>query len=292
MFDIFRVRLSLICYLILLPPSPRFGRRYFGDGCIRWPTLVVRVVVLGHSRALCFIGCSGIGFPSGFCCLLPTNKYVVLFPFITGCAIWWFAPVFINLLSCFTGFEFLTHDFNFWSAFFCSWLVLPVIFITFTRLVSERFSFTFSMQVTWTFAQANIISCAVLGSYAVIIPIDHYIGSSLKYIIVNIVRRATIRGFGRTVLDPPYQDNGKAWAWKVFYLVMYWLFFVVFCHIIDLILTIAWVGLSVSGIVFQYVRERKRPPFSPPADMWRRTGYLSEQTPLISETVPNHYSAT
>ncbi len=33
-------------------------------------------------------------------------------------------------------FEFLTNDFNFWSAFFCCWLVLPVIFVTFTRLVS------------------------------------------------------------------------------------------------------------------------------------------------------------
>ena len=33
-------------------------------------------------------------------------------------------------------FEFLTNDFNFWSAFCCCWLVLPVVFVTFTRLVS------------------------------------------------------------------------------------------------------------------------------------------------------------
>ena len=39
-------------------------------------------------------------------------------------------------------------------------------------------------------------------------PIDHYIGSSLKYIVLNVVRRATVRGFGQAVLDPPYQDNG------------------------------------------------------------------------------------
>ena len=32
-------------------------------------------------------------------------------------------------------FEFLINDFNFWSAFSCCWLVLPVIFVTFTRLV-------------------------------------------------------------------------------------------------------------------------------------------------------------
>lgn len=34
-------------------------------------------------------------------------------------------------------FEFLTNDFNFWSAFCCCWLVLPVVFVTFTRLVSH-----------------------------------------------------------------------------------------------------------------------------------------------------------
>ena len=42
------------------------------------------------------------------------------------------------------------------------------------------------------------------------VPIDHYIGSSLKYIIVNVIRRVTVRGFGRAVLDPPYQDNGNS----------------------------------------------------------------------------------
>lgn len=50
----------------------------------------------------------------------------------------------------------------------------------------------------------------MIGSYAVIVPIDHYIGSSLKYIVINVVRRATVNGFGRAVLDPPYQDNGMA----------------------------------------------------------------------------------
>lgn len=58
--------------------------------------------------------------------------------------------------------------------------------------------------------KGNIISCAVLGGYAVILPIDYYIGSSLKYIIVNVVRRITVRGFGRAVVDPPFQDNGNS----------------------------------------------------------------------------------
>lgn len=57
--------------------------------------------------------------------------------------------------------------------------------------------------------QGNLISCGVIGSYAVIIPIDHYIGSSLKYIAINVIRRATVKNFGRAVLDPPFQDNGN-----------------------------------------------------------------------------------
>lgn len=56
--------------------------------------------------------------------------------------------------------------------------------------------------------KANIISCAVLGAYAVIIPVDHYIGSNLKYIIVNIVRRATVKDFRMAVIDPPFQTRG------------------------------------------------------------------------------------
>jgi len=56
--------------------------------------------------------------------------------------------------------------------------------------------------------KANIISCAVLGAYAVIIPIDHYIGSNLKYIVVNIVRRATVKDFRMAIIDPPFQTRG------------------------------------------------------------------------------------
>jgi len=144
-------------------------------------------------------------------------------------------------------FEFLANDFNFWSAFASCWLVLPVFLITFTRI-------------------ANIISCAVLGSFAVMVPIDHYIGSSLKYIIVNVIRRVTVRGFGRVVLDPPYQDN-------------------------DMILTAAWIGLAVSGLAFQYLRERRRAPFSPPADIWRPSRHSVERSPLIADSsVPNYGS--
>lgn len=56
--------------------------------------------------------------------------------------------------------------------------------------------------------------------------------------------------------------------------------------LLDLILVLAWIGLSFSGILFQYLRERNRPPFSPPAEMWRRTGHVAEQTALLGSNQP------
>lgn len=52
------------------------------------------------------------------------------------------------------------------------------------------------------------MACSILGSYAIIAPIDHYIGSNLKYIIINTIRRATIKEFRTAVIDPPFQLRG------------------------------------------------------------------------------------
>lgn len=84
----------------------------------------------------------------------------------------------------------LRSDFNFWMVFACIVMVVPLIFISLIQ-------------------KANMVSCAVLGAYAVIIPIDHYIGSNLKYIIVNIIRRATVKDFRMAVVDPPFQMRGR-----------------------------------------------------------------------------------
>jgi hypothetical protein len=83
----------------------------------------------------------------------------------------------------------LKIDFNFWMIFGCIVITVPLIFLSLIQ-------------------KANIISCAVLGAYAVIIPVDHYIGSNLKYIIVNIIRRATVKDFRMAIIDPPFQTRG------------------------------------------------------------------------------------
>ena len=57
---------------------------------------------------------------------------------------------------------------------------------------------------------ASILSCAIVGSYAIITPIDHYIGSNLKYILVNVVRRATVEDFNWAVIQFPFQVRGRS----------------------------------------------------------------------------------
>ncbi|CAG2056845.1 unnamed protein product [Timema podura] len=113
--------------------------------------------------------------------------------------------------------------------------------------------------------KANIISCAVLGAYAVIIPIDHYIGSNLKYIIVNIIRRATSLEFKSAIIAPPYQLR-------------------------DLILTLVWAGLVGMGYVVQWQQQLGKPPFPPPpwqvrGERFRRNRFpqttATERTPLL-----------
>jgi len=96
----------------------------------------------------------------------------------------------LNWLFCFSGdVNVLKIDLNFWMILSCIAMTVPLIFLSLIQ-------------------KANIISCAVLGAYAVIIPIDHYIGSNLKYIIVNIVRRATVKDFRMAIIDPPFQTRG------------------------------------------------------------------------------------
>ena len=54
--------------------------------------------------------------------------------------------------------------------------------------------------------QASVLTCVILGSYGFIIALDHFVGSgSLKYILVNVIRRATVQDFNWAVLDISFQ---------------------------------------------------------------------------------------
>ncbi|CAK1589072.1 unnamed protein product [Parnassius mnemosyne] len=150
---------------------------------------------------------------------------------------WWFygIPVFTVLLSTLNlGFLFaallyfgmpgglsaLQTDFNFWTLF--------ILIMSLTSLILLSMTFL-----------SNILCCAILGAYATVYPIDYYIGSNLKYIIINTIRRAVVPKFNNAVLLPPFE----------------WM---------DVIMTVTWLGLAISGFLFQHYQNRGRPPFPPP----------------------------
>lgn len=138
----------------------------------------------------------------------------------------------------------LESDPNYWAAFVGIMLLVVLIVLLSSSLMSK----------------SHIISCAVLGAYATIIPIDYYIGSNLKYVLVNTIRRATVNGYNVAVISPPFQFR-------------------------DIILVAVWISLAILGSCAQIWQQKGKPPFPPPPHRSRyrrlidRT--LSSQTPLL-----------
>ncbi|KAM8974326.1 transmembrane 7 superfamily member 3 [Pelodytes ibericus] len=92
----------------------------------------------------------------------------------------------------------------------------------------------------------NILSCAVLGSYTVILAIDSYLYTSLSYITLNILKRALNKDFSMAYTSVPFQTN-------------------------DYIIIAVWLVLIVTGLITQLVCERGRPAFPPtPYIIWKR----------------------
>ena len=52
---------------------------------------------------------------------------------------------------------------------------------------------------------ASILSCALIGTFIFFVSIDHYVGTSLKFILVNFLRRAYVENFNYAVLNFPFQ---------------------------------------------------------------------------------------
>lgn len=66
-----------------------------------------------------------------------------------------------------------------------------------------------AMSLSIITQHANILACSVLGAYCVIIPLDRYVGANLKYILINVLRRATEPEFQNVIIDPPFQNRGN-----------------------------------------------------------------------------------
>ncbi|XP_064594529.1 transmembrane 7 superfamily member 3-like [Liolophura sinensis] len=111
------------------------------------------------------------------------------------------------------------NRFNFGMTFSCGVLILPVLLLCFTRIL-------------------NILSCAFVGSFSVILAAGMYLHSEIKYILLSQFNRFFLPEYNSAIHTVPFQLN-------------------------EIILSTLWAVLFISGTIFQYVRERKRPPFPP-----------------------------
>eukprot|EP00088_Acartia_fossae_P070321 TRINITY_DN9384_c0_g1_i3.p1 TRINITY_DN9384_c0_g1~~TRINITY_DN9384_c0_g1_i3.p1 ORF type:complete len:624 (+),score=114.70 TRINITY_DN9384_c0_g1_i3:46-1917(+) len=142
---------------------------------------------------------------------------------------------------------FLTNS-TFWLVFVCILFCPTLFFLAFTQ-------------------KASIISNVSLGAVTLIVCIDHYTDSNLKFTFKNVLNRFIYAEFGEAVKCPPFQRN-------------------------DLILVTCLLGVMVLGLVCQLIIERKKAPFPPaPFQQWRwarsyaRYQDNDENTPLIRDEV-------
>ena len=95
----------------------------------------------------------------------------------------------------------LVDDLYYWLVFLCIVLAIPGILLAFTQ-------------------KASIMSCVFIGTYTTILPIgishsspvtsimcltDFFLGTNLRYISINVLRRATENGFSEALILPPLQ---------------------------------------------------------------------------------------
>ncbi|XP_056101345.1 transmembrane 7 superfamily member 3 [Rhinichthys klamathensis goyatoka] len=119
------------------------------------------------------------------------------------------------------------NDAVFWVVFACIMVVVPLFFIRWPR-------------------EGNIVTCGVVGAYAVVLSVNAYTYTSLSYITLDVLKRFLNNNFSRAFISVPLQD-------------------------IDFILITVWVVLGVSGIVVQLYREKTRAFFPPsPYLMWKQ----------------------
>lgn len=57
--------------------------------------------------------------------------------------------------------------------------------------------------------QGNILTCGVIGAYAVVLAVNAYVYTSLSYITLNILKRFLNNNFSAAFTDVPFQTIGE-----------------------------------------------------------------------------------
>lgn len=200
---------------------------------------------LSYTLLFCLTGLAGAGVGLAtaafwfFCgipvlsVLLPTMEVGVI---LASCLL--YIPQ-LNTLS-------LTSDLHYWLVFTCFTLATPITLLAFTQ-------------------KASILACVIVGTAQVMLPVDYYAGTHLRFIFLNVVRRATQPSFSQALLEPPLDTE-------------------------DLVVLAAWLGLASLALLSQLLSHRSRPPFPPaPYQQWRWRRQLSrgeaeeEAAPLLGQ---------
>ena len=61
----------------------------------------------------------------------------------------------------------------------------------------------------YVYFQLNIVSCAVVGAYGFILAIDVYVGSGMKYIVINSLRHGTDVEYVKVLITGPFTTKGE-----------------------------------------------------------------------------------
>ncbi|KAK3103979.1 hypothetical protein FSP39_023388 [Pinctada imbricata] len=117
----------------------------------------------------------------------------------------------------FANLSYWSKDFNYGMSFTCGVLIVPVIMLVFTKTL-------------------NILTCAFVGSYSIVLMLDIFLHAGMKYIIINSLRHSTSKSYYVVTVTGPFTTK-------------------------EIVLTCIWAVLFIGSAVFQFLRERGRPDF-------------------------------
>lgn len=84
------------------------------------------------------------------------------------------------------------------------------------------FTVCLSLAISMCNFVAQVYVCSIFSSLMVVLPLDYWIGSTLKYIVINVLRRATVTGFDMAIVQlPPLQA-------KDIVVIVLWVFLAIF----------------------------------------------------------------
>ena len=120
----------------------------------------------------------------------------------------------------------LTVNLHYWLVFICLVLAAPVCLLAFTH-------------------KAHILASVLVGTTLIVLPVDFYLGTGLKYVFLNVVRRSFVHEYREAILVPLFESE-------------------------ELILLACGLAVAALALLCQLLVQRKRPPFPPsPFQQWR-----------------------